>query len=82
MVSLAMIAESGKYTRTQIEREYSLEISDLLAWLIGAANFYGLSLENAVVSRFGKGCWKCRQIPCDCGPFCMEPVDWAEFLES
>jgi NTP pyrophosphatase (non-canonical NTP hydrolase) len=42
------------------------EFADVLAWLATLASIEGLSLEDAAVEKYGKGCPKCGAIPCTC----------------
>ena len=42
------------------------EFADVFAWLCGLANLAGVSLEEAVASKYGDGCPVCAQAPCVC----------------
>lgn len=63
-------------TLDDIEREFALEIADVLSWTIAIANFLTVDLEKALVDRFGQGCWKCKKNPCGCVGFSVWPVKW------
>ena len=43
------------------------EFADVLAWLATLANIAGVSLEDAVRTKYGAGCPECHRIPCACG---------------
>lgn len=61
----------------EIEKEFALELSDVLAWAIATANLLEIDLEKAILDRFGDGCRKCRQSQCICTHFAVDPVAWA-----
>ena len=42
------------------------EMADVLAWLVTLANLAGIDLERAALAKYGKGCPRCRSIPCGC----------------
>lgn len=42
------------------------ELADVLAWLSSVATLLDMDLEHAAISRYGKGCPKCRRLPCKC----------------
>jgi NTP pyrophosphatase (non-canonical NTP hydrolase) len=64
------------YKPDKIEEKFALELVDALAWTCAVANYFDIDLEQAVMDRFGNGCWKCAQNPCRCSYFNVEPVDW------
>lgn len=76
LLSLEMKIPGMKISPAEIEKEFALELADTLAWIIAIANFYNVDLEKATLDRFGKGCWKCKKIPCQCTIFSFEPVKW------
>lgn len=47
-------------------REFQLELTDTLAWTLGAASVIGVNAQDALVNRYGYGCSICRQKPCEC----------------
>lgn len=63
-----------------IEEEFALELADTLAWTIAIANFFGINLEEAVLSRYGERCGTCQRVPCECTHFNVEPVRWGGVL--
>ncbi len=42
------------------------EFADVFAWLLSVADLLDVDLEEAFLSRYGKGCPKCGNIPCTC----------------
>jgi len=46
--------------------ERAFEFADVLAWLATLANAAGVSLEDAMQRKYGKGCPGCGQTPCAC----------------
>ena len=42
------------------------EFADVLAWLSTLASIEGISLEEAALDKYGKGCPRCGAIPCRC----------------
>ena len=42
------------------------EFADVFAWMCGLANLAGVSLEEAVASKYGDGCPVCAKAPCAC----------------
>lgn len=77
LLSLQMKIPYLTLSLEDIEREFALELADALAWTVAVANILSLDLEDAVLERFGSGCWNCRKIPCVCTHFNVSPVDWA-----
>lgn len=77
VLSLEADLRVREWTLDDIELEFSLELSDCLAWTIAVANILQVDLEQAVTDRFGDGCWKCRKNPCYCSHFNVVPVNWA-----
>lgn len=49
--------------REELEREFA----DVLAWLATLANVAGVDLEEAVRTKYGRGCPRCGRNPCVCG---------------
>lgn len=42
------------------------EFADVFAWLASIASIAGVSLEEAVIEKYGKGCPRCGTTPCSC----------------
>jgi NTP pyrophosphatase (non-canonical NTP hydrolase) len=59
-----------------VDEEFAFEICDVVAWTLAIANYFDINLEEVIIKRYGKGCWKCHNIPCHCGPFVIDPVEW------
>lgn len=76
LLSLQMRIPSMGISPCQIEEEFALELADALAWTIGIANFFEVDLEEEVYNRYGEYCWRCRQDPCTCINFNVEPMEW------
>lgn len=76
LLSLEMRIPNTTASLDGIEKEFALELSDALAWTIAVANFFEIDLEEAVLDRYGNGCWKCRYLSCVCTNFNVEPVKW------
>jgi NTP pyrophosphatase (non-canonical NTP hydrolase) len=53
----------GNYPRDLTAAEFA----DVLAWLATLANIAGVSLDDAVRTKYGAGCPECHRIPCACG---------------
>lgn len=81
ILSLQMMIPKMEQSPDEIKREIALELADCLAWTIAISNLLGLDLGKAVSSRFGKGCWKCGRIPCNCTAFDMKSVKWSPDTE-
>lgn len=78
--SFLMMIPLRRATIDELEREIALELADAIAWTIAIANFFGIDLEKAVLTRYGKHCWKCYRIPCVCGNFSVQPVNWKDYV--
>src|SRR3989338_5667164 len=77
-LSMKLPAGFGKATAQEIEEEFAKELADTLAWTIAVANNLGIDLEAEVLKRYENGCWNCKQNPCSCTLFSMEPVEGAQ----
>ena len=80
--SLPLKVPFAKLDLDEIEKEFALELSDVLAWTIATANALELDLEKAVWDRFGNGCRKCRQPQCICTHFDVDQVTWTALTLS
>ena len=56
-------AINGRTDRTNLEHEFA----DVLAWLTTLASIKGIDLNEIATERYGKGCPRCKAIPCKCG---------------
>lgn len=73
--------ERKGWTPTEAINEFMLEIADVMAWVITCAYLLEIHLEKAVLDRYYDGCTSCHSVPCSCGPFTMDQVDWERALE-
>lgn len=55
-------ALNGRTSRDNLQ----LEFADTLAWLSTLASIAGVDLEAVAAERYGKGCPRCKAIPCKC----------------
>lgn len=62
----AEIPRGEKDIPEKIRKEIILEIADAIMWTIAMANLLDINLEAAVIARYGTGCWKCENNPCNC----------------
>jgi NTP pyrophosphatase (non-canonical NTP hydrolase) len=62
------VGELAKAARKGSHAEQVEELADVLAWLSSIAGQLGVSLDDAAVERYGRGCPKCGAQPCAC-PF-------------
>ncbi len=62
------LGELGRAIRMQDENGMKEEIADVLAWIFSLGNVLGIDVEEAVLSKYGEGCPRCRRNPCEC-PF-------------
>jgi NTP pyrophosphatase (non-canonical NTP hydrolase) len=55
-------AINGRTDRTNLEHEFA----DVLAWLSSLASISNIDLGEIAAKRYGKGCPRCKAIPCKC----------------
>ena len=60
------IGELEAAIRNGRKKDVSAELADVFAWLTSLSNLVGIDLESASYRKYGDGCSKCNQIPCDC----------------
>lgn len=60
--------ELASALRGGTQEELALEMADVLAWLATLANIRGIDLNDALESKYGRGCPDCTQAPCVCDP--------------
>ncbi len=80
--SLQMMIPRKDAQPEEIEWEFAFELADALAWTCALANFFQIDLEQAVLARYGKGCWKCGQTCCQCSNFSAAPIRWENYHEN
>ncbi len=60
------VGELSRALRDGTAAERSAEFADVLAWLTTLASMSGIDLEKAAQDKYGRGCPRCEQTPCDC----------------
>jgi NTP pyrophosphatase (non-canonical NTP hydrolase) len=60
------VGELAEGIRKRDRKEIAREAADVLAWLSTLCSLSGVDLERAAVAKYGKGCPRCRSIPCAC----------------
>lgn len=60
------VGELAEAVRKRDRREISREAADVLAWLSTICSLSGVDLEKAALAKYGKGCPRCKEIPCSC----------------
>lgn len=60
------VGELAEGVRKRDRREIFEEAADVLAWLSTICSLSGVDLEKAALAKYGKGCPRCRAIPCGC----------------
>ena len=68
LMNLEYSITRDRISMDEVEHEYGLELADCLAWTMAVSNYYDIDLQDAVLEKYGKGCIKCFQMPCICGP--------------
>jgi NTP pyrophosphatase (non-canonical NTP hydrolase) len=56
-------AINGRTSRENLRHEFA----DVLAWLTTLASIANVDLHEVAAERYGKGCPRCKAIPCACG---------------
>ena len=60
------VGELAETVRKGDKREMAREAADVLAWLSTICSLSGVDLEEAALAKYGKGCPRCKGIPCTC----------------
>jgi len=60
------VEELGDALRKGDRKALEDEFADVLAWLASLANVVNISLEDAALRKYGDGCPRCSQTPCNC----------------
>lgn len=76
MLSLTMKSPTLRLPADAILANTADELADAFGWSIAIANRIGGDLETCLTGRYYPACWKCQKLPCECGPFSHEQVDW------
>jgi NTP pyrophosphatase (non-canonical NTP hydrolase) len=62
------VGELSRGLRRDGHQELAGEFADVAAWLFTLASIAGVDMEEAVQTKYGGGCPKCRRAPCECPP--------------
>ena len=62
------VGELATALRSGTQEELTLEMADVLAWLMTLANMRGVDLDAALSKKYGSACPGCGQTPCACDP--------------
>src|SRR5262245_41465518 len=64
------VEEVGELSRALMRgkdpRNLRAEFADVLAWLATLASIEGISLEQAAIEKYARGCPRCGGKPCNC----------------
>jgi len=60
------VGELAETVRKGDTKEMAREAADVLALLSTICSLSGVDLEQAALAKYGKGCPRCKGIPCTC----------------
>jgi NTP pyrophosphatase (non-canonical NTP hydrolase) len=60
------VGELAETVRKGDKKELAKEAADVLAWLSTICSLSGVDLQAAALAKYGKGCPRCKEIPCSC----------------
>jgi NTP pyrophosphatase (non-canonical NTP hydrolase) len=60
------VGELARALKSDDPQNLREEFADVLAWLASMASIKGINLEQAAIDKYGKGCPRCLNTPCDC----------------
>ena len=60
------VGELAEAVRKRDVKEIAREAADVLAWLSTICSLAGVDVEKAALAKYGKGCPRCKSIPCSC----------------
>ena len=60
------VGELAEAVRKRDRKQIFAEAADVLAWLCTVCSISGVDLEEAALAKYGKGCPRCKAIPCSC----------------
>ena len=60
------VGELAEAIRKGDRKAMKEEVADVLAWLATLASIGGVDLEKAALAKYGRGCPRCKAIPCGC----------------
>ena len=60
------VGELAEAVRKRDRKQIFAEAADVLAWLCTICSISGVELEEAALAKYGRGCPRCKAIPCSC----------------
>ena len=60
------VGELAEAVRKRDRKQIFAEAADVLAWLCTICSISGVELEEAALAKYGRGCPRCKAIPCTC----------------
>jgi len=60
------VGELAEAVRKRDRKRIFAEAADVLAWLCTICSISGVELEEAALAKYGRGCPRCKAIPCSC----------------
>lgn len=60
------LGELAKAIRNNDKASIKEELADTMAWLLSIANLLDVKLEEAIITKYGKMCPRCKNAPCKC----------------
>lgn len=66
---LEEVAELGRAIYSGSRETVAEEVADVAAWLASLCNLLDVDLAGALKAKYGRGCPRCRSIPCECRSF-------------
>lgn len=67
------VGELARALQESDQKRCAEEFADVFAWLATLASIAGVDLEAVAAARYGSGCPKCKNIPCDCDRGALRP---------
>lgn len=62
------VGELAEAVRKRDRAGIAEEVADVLAWLSTISSLAGVDVEKAALAKYGRGCPRCRSVPCACPP--------------
>jgi NTP pyrophosphatase (non-canonical NTP hydrolase) len=60
------VGELAEAVRRRDKKMMKEEFADVLAWLCTIGSLAGIDVEEAALAKYGKGCPRCKALPCAC----------------